>query len=419
MLLTKKPSAIVYNWYKFGTFTLRSEIYYQENLFDEVVVYSLDGSRSVEEDFSEYHPDVIISFVKDLDIKDPVIKPLYFKYESVIDEIIMANDIVVQSTFRNCTYYRPKFSVFTPTYNTGERIRRTYQSLVDQICNSWEWVVTDESTDNVTWEILEEIAAKDFRVKIHRILPPSGGNIGLVKNRAANLCDGQWFVELDHDDTLLSQCLEYLDRATKRFPDAGFIYSDQAQIYADGSQKMYDSHTDGNWYGRPGNGFAFGYAGHSWVEEDGIRMLAHHYPDINPLTIRFNISMPSHVRAWRRDIYQSIGGHNKRTPIADDFEIIIRTFLKTKMVHIKKVLYIQWDDQKSASNSNATDINRRSRLIRDHYDEDIHKRILQLGKKDWNWDEIEGHSQKFQNDVWIKKFNEEEERLNYVYRELN
>jgi glycosyltransferase involved in cell wall biosynthesis len=419
MLLTKKPSAIVYNWYKLGTFTLRSGIYHQENLFDEVVVYSIEETGSVEEDFSKYRPDVIISFGKDLVINDPVIRPMYFKYESMVEDVILSNDIVAQSTFRNCIYYRPKFSVFTPTYNTGEKIRRTYQSLVDQICSSWEWVVTDESTDGKTWEILQEIAEKDFRVKVHKILPASGGNIGLAKNRAANLCDGQWFVELDHDDTLLSQCLDYLDRAAKMFPDAGFIYSDQAQIYADGSQKMYDNHTDGNWYGRPGNGFAFGYAGHSWVEEDGKRILAHHYPDINPLTIRFNITMPSHVRAWRRDVYQSIGGHNKKTPIADDFELIVRTFLRTRMVHIKRVLYIQWDDEKSASNNNSIDINRRARLIRDHYDKDIHNRILQLGKKDWNWDESKGCSQQFQNDVKVKKFSGEEEKLNYVYREFN
>ena len=113
MLLTKKPTAIVYNWYKLGTFVLQSQIYYQENLLDEVIVYSLDGSKTVEEDFSDYHPDVIISFGKDLEIKDPVIKPLYFKYDSPIDEFITANDIVAQSTFRNCTYHRPKFSVFT------------------------------------------------------------------------------------------------------------------------------------------------------------------------------------------------------------------------------------------------------------------------------------------------------------------
>jgi hypothetical protein len=40
---TKKPIAILYNWYKKGEFTLRSEIYHEENLYDEVIIHSLDS----------------------------------------------------------------------------------------------------------------------------------------------------------------------------------------------------------------------------------------------------------------------------------------------------------------------------------------------------------------------------------------
>ena len=36
--------------------------------------------------------------------------------------------------------------------------------------------------------------------------------------------------------------------------------------------------------------------------------------------------------------YLEIGGHNKNTPIADDLELIIRTFLNTKIIHVKRVL---------------------------------------------------------------------------------
>jgi hypothetical protein len=65
--------------------------------------------------------------------------------------------------------------------------------------------------------------------------------------------------------------------------------------------------------------------------------------------------------------------------------------------------------------NNAIDINRRARLIRDHYDLQIHNRILELGKTDWNWDDNLGHSQKFQNNISIKKYYEEEEVLNKIY----
>jgi hypothetical protein len=65
--------------------------------------------------------------------------------------------------------------------------------------------------------------------------------------------------------------------------------------------------------------------------------------------------------------------------------------------------------------NNAIDINRRARLIRDHYDLQIHNRILELGKTDWNWDDSLSHSQKFQNNISIKKYYEEEEVLNKIY----
>ena len=36
MLVVKKPTAILYNWYKQGTFELTSDVYFQENLEEKV-----------------------------------------------------------------------------------------------------------------------------------------------------------------------------------------------------------------------------------------------------------------------------------------------------------------------------------------------------------------------------------------------
>lgn len=413
---TKKPVAIVYNWDKVGEFIVNSEIYHEEGLYDEVVIHSFNSYNNLEQDYSRIKPDLIISFGVNLNLQNKILKRRYIYYPSEIDETILANDIIVQTTFINCEYPRPKFSIFTPTYNTGEKILRTYESIKNQTLGDWEWVVLDDSPNDDTWNLINEISKKDFRVKPYKMLPITGGNVGLSKNRAASLCDGEWLVELDHDDTLLTQCLEYLDKASQKFPDAGFMYSDVTEQYEDGSPKYYDHNWSGDWYGRSDNFFDFGYAGHSWVTEDGQQLLAHHYPDINPLTIRFNISMPSHVRVWKRDVYLKIGGHNKNTPVADDFELIVRTFLNTKMVHIKKVLYIQWNNKNSTTDNNSIDINRRSRLIRDYYDKKIHEKINEMGKIDWNWVEGENCSQKFQNHIFIQKFHDEEEILNYIYK---
>ena len=415
MLVVKKPSAIVYGWGKIGTFELTSDVYFKENLQDKVVVYSLPYIKNIEEDFNKYQPDLIIYSGIEIELKSSFLQAKSIKYSEFPPDNILANDIVCQSTFRNCSNIRPTFSVFTPTYKTGDRILRAYESLRKQTYINWEWVVLDDSPDDLVWNILKTLAKNDYRIKLYKLHPLTEGNVGLAKHRVASLCTGEWLVELDHDDALISTCLEECFKAATQYPDAGFIYSDVCELYEDGQMRVYDHDHSGNWYAREDNHFDFGYAGHTWVKADGKEYLTHHYPDINPLSIRFNISMPNHVRVWKREVYNQIGGHNIHFPVADDYELIVRTFLYTPIIHIKKMLYIQHNNRNSTVDNNGIDINRRARLIRDHYDKQIHDRILELDKKDWNWDDELGHSQKLQNNTPIRKYFKEEQVLNYIY----
>jgi glycosyltransferase involved in cell wall biosynthesis len=412
---TKKPSAIVYGLDRLGTETIYSDVYFEESLYDECIIYSLEYTNQVVEDYSKYLPDLIISFGEKINIPDYRLSQIHLHYEEILFNNTLANDIVCQTVFKHCKGNRPRFSVFTPVYKTGERIRRTYEGLKNQVWTNWEWVVVDDSPDDETWEILQEISENDYRVKLHRIYPLSGGNVGLAKHRAAMLCDGDWLIELDHDDYLTRDCLSTSSQAILKFPDAGFLYTDCCELYEDGEMKTYDHNWEDDYYARHDNHFDFGYAGHSWVNVDGQDVLAHHYPNINPLTIRFNISMPNHARMWERKLYHEIGGHNKNMPVADDLELIIRTFLNTRMIHLRNVLYLQYNNKNSTVDNNATDINRRARLIKDHYDLAIHNRIIELGFEDWNWDEEKKQSQKRQNATPIRKYYDEEQVMNYIY----
>jgi len=53
------------------------------------------------------------------------------------------------------------------------------------------------------------------------------------------------------------------------------------------------------------------------------------------------------------------------------FELIIKSFLNTRIIHLKKMLYVQYNDGNSTVDNNNTDINRRARLIKDYYDKMI------------------------------------------------
>jgi len=412
---TKKPTAIVYNWTEKGNVTLISDVYFQEGLFDEVLIYSIPYTGNIFEDYNKYKPELIVFFGRDNIEIETNLRKFFLKYDELIPDNVLANDIVCQSVFNSCKFFRPRFSMFTSAYQTGPRILRTYESLKNQTMTNWEWVVLDDSPDELTWELLKEISNKDFRVKIHRVFPLTGGNIGLAKHRAAMLCEGDWLIELDHDDGLISTCLETCNDAILKYPDGKFLYTNCCELFDDGEMKHFDYDWTGNYYARHDNFFDFGYAGHSWELVDGKNYLTHHYPSVNPLTIRYNISMPNHARMWEREFYHQIGGHNKRMPVADDLEIIIRSFLNTRFIHVKRLLYLQYNNRNSTVDNNSQDINRRARLIRDHYDLAIHNRILELGFHDWNWDEEKGHSQKFQNNTPIRKYYEEEQVMNYIY----
>jgi hypothetical protein len=123
---TKKPSAILYGWRELGTFTLTSDIYYEENLLDEVIIHSLPFTDDISKDYSLYQPDIIMGCDDRVSSNHKIISNRIIRYSIFPPDNVLANVVVCQSTFKNCQNIRPKFSIFTPTYNTGNKIfRRT------------------------------------------------------------------------------------------------------------------------------------------------------------------------------------------------------------------------------------------------------------------------------------------------------
>ena len=209
-------------------------------------------------------------------------------------------------------------SYFTPIYNTGEKLFNTYQSLLNQTYVNWEWVLVNDSTDGgKTLKIAESIAAKDPRVRLYDFREKSGGNIGEVKWRCCAMSKGFILAELDHDDLLVPWCTEDLYKAAKKHPEAGFFFNDTCEVDENWNSLTYPE------------GFALGYGSYRKEEYAGKMMDVSNQHNINPKTIRHIVGVPNHVRAWRRSTYFEIGGHNRSLVIADDYELVVRTFLKT------------------------------------------------------------------------------------------
>lgn len=299
----------------------------------------------------------------------------------------------------------PLVSFFTPFYNTGEKIKRTYESVKKQTYKNWEWVLVNDSTDGgKTLKIVEELAKNDHRIKVYDFREKSGGIVGEAKYRAAVLSKGHYLMELDHDDDLLPSAAELMIKAFQKYPDAKFAYSDCAEIDENHNSMTY------------GNGFSFGYGKYREEVFNNKLYQVAISSGINPLTIRHIVGVPNHFRAWERQFYLSILGHNRRLTIADDYELIVRTFLKTRMIHIPKLCYLQYYHNSTSlnntQNSSRADIQRRVRTIMEFYNVKIKERFEELGVMDWAYE----YNSQYPLYAPMRVGNEEG-KVNYIYEE--
>ena len=337
---------------------------------------------SLHRDLAEFRPHVILSFgdvgryerltAAPLEIRR---RWLHFEESPGPEHLAQsALNVFVDVSTRDRFPDIPLVSVFTPTYRTGERLLRPLKSLLAQTYSNWEWVVYDDSPDDITFASLTNLARDEPRLRIFR----SDGNcgvIGEVKRRLCGLARGSILVELDHDDELTDHCLADIVEAFEKFPTAGFAYSDCAEVFEDGEPAAYPP------------GWAFGFGSY---REEVYRDKAYfvtNYPSINAKTIRHIVGVPNHVRAWRTAAYHQLGGYNSEMHVADDYEILIRTFLSTPMVHIQRFGYIQYLQRDGGNTQRVRnkEIQRLVTLFRNRYHGEIHERFLELGVDDFIW----------------------------------
>ena len=292
----------------------------------------------------------------------------------------------------------PLISFFTPIYNTGDKLYRTYDSLRLQSYTNWEWVIVNDSSDGgKTLKIAEKIANKDCRVKVYDFGKKSGGIVGESKYRAASLSNGKYIMELDHDDIITPDAGKLMVDAFKKYPDCKFVYSDCVEIDENHNSLTY------------GDGFSFGYGNYREEEFNGRKYKVANTSNINPKTIRHIVGVPNHFRAWDRAFYHSIGGHNRRLSIADDYELVVRTFLNTRMVKIPKLLYLQYYHNSNTQNATRSDIQRRVRSISNHYNVKIKDRFNELGCNDWAFESNPNHPL-----MVPSRFGDDENYVNYI-----
>ena len=233
----------------------------------------------------------------------------------------------------------PYFSICTPTYNTKPQyLDRLYNSLTEQEFVDWEWVIYDTSSSKATRTHIDKLASMDPRIKVISILyAPEPSNIGYLKRECFMSAGGYWLIEMDHDDELMPHALKTIyegittfTKVNRRLP--GFVYSHAFEV------------DNGNGNVDYGEGFAYGLG--KKVPFNGPYNCKW-YNAAAPIcskSLRNIVGIPNHVRIWNSNLYHELNGHNENLGIADDYELVVRSFLKDPhgFLCIDAPLYVQF-----------------------------------------------------------------------------
>lgn len=242
----------------------------------------------------------------------------------------------------------PLLSIVTTSYKSGDRILRPFLSLLRQPYCHWEWIIVLDDDDDTSFAQLMELQRRDFRIRLYR---PAirAGRIGEAKRDAFMLARGKVLIELDHDDELTDHCLEWIRDAYLKYPSAGMYYTETVE-----PEEITDKCSDYGEY------YAFGYGtsykfrpSPSWGPRTPSWRTSLVNKPPNCITLRHIVGVPNHVRAWNAEVYRSLGGHRTDFSVADDYELIVRTYVKAKFCRIVGCGYIQF---RNVGHNNHTNI---------------------------------------------------------------
>uniref|UniRef100_A0A6C0JDQ7 Glycosyltransferase 2-like domain-containing protein n=1 Tax=viral metagenome TaxID=1070528 RepID=A0A6C0JDQ7_9ZZZZ len=272
-------------------------------------------------------------YLKDIDSVLPErIKKRWIHLTTMYDvEVLnrLLNHNYMNIVLENPVTMRPCFSLFTTCYKSYDKIFRAYNSIKTQCFLDWEWVILDDSPEDEHFLFLKLHLLSDKRIRLYK-RSENSGSIGNVKNEAVMLCRGKYVLEMDHDDEILPDTLLDAVNVFENDPDVGFVYMNFANLYENGDNFSY------------GDMFGLGYSGYYCQKHNGKWINVAVSPNINNISLSHIVAIPNHPRIWRKSSLIDIGNYSEFLPVSDDYELLLRTAVKTKIVKIPKLGYIQY-----------------------------------------------------------------------------
>ena len=106
----------------------------------------------------------------------------------------------------------PFFSIIIPVCNVAPYLRECLDSVVSQTFKDWEVICVDDGSTDGSGEILDEYAAKDWRIKVFHT---ENHGVSAARNFGIDAASGEYVTFLDGDDAYERSWLESFWRLIK------------------------------------------------------------------------------------------------------------------------------------------------------------------------------------------------------------
>lgn len=119
----------------------------------------------------------------------------------------------------------PELTIITPTYNRAHCLADCWDSLKNQTCTNFQWLVSDDGSTDATAALVAEIQQGNLDFCIDYIRKENGGKHTAL-NAAHPHIKGKYVLVLDSDDRLTPNAVEQVLAAWNRYdsdPEVGQV----------------------------------------------------------------------------------------------------------------------------------------------------------------------------------------------------
>lgn len=110
-------------------------------------------------------------------------------------------------------------TIFTPTYNRADKLKRVYDSLIAQTSHNFEWLIVDDGSCDNTESVVKAFKPELFPIRYYK---KENGGKHTAYNMALRLAEGTYFLCLDSDDWLTKNAVELLYNKIASVPGGVF-----------------------------------------------------------------------------------------------------------------------------------------------------------------------------------------------------